>query len=107
MCSRGHQVLNGLIFDGNADDNGDTNDDFSWKVGGEFLQVGVLQEWTLSFLFLSDPGLLVPSMCLEVSEWVSYVVWNFTDVTPADEDTNSILTDKVNRTIQGNVAKQL
>ena len=57
--------------------------------------------------FLSDPGLLVRSMCLEVSEWVTYVVWNITDVTPADEDTNSILTDKVIRTIQGNVAKQL
>ena len=49
---------------------------------------------------------------LSVTEWVSEWVserrcWNFTDVTPADEDTNSILTDKVNRTIQGNVAKQL
>ena len=32
---------------------------------------------------------------------------NLTDVTLADEDTNSILTDKVNRTIQGNVAMQL
>ena len=32
---------------------------------------------------------------------------NLTDVTQADEDTNSILTDKVNRTIQGNVAMQL
>ena len=32
--------------------------------------------------------------------------WNFTDVTPADEDTNSIQTDKVNRTIQGNMAMQ-
>ena len=29
---------------------------------------------------------------------------DLTDVTLADEDTNSILTDKVNRTIQGNVA---
>ena len=28
-------------------------------------------------------------------------------MTPADEDTNSILTDKVNRTIQGNVALQV
>ena len=33
--------------------------------------------------------------------------WNFTDVTLTDEDTNSILTDKVNRTIKGNVAMQL
>ena len=50
----------------------------------------------------------VRSMGRVVSKWVSERrCWNFTDVTPADEDTNSILTDKVNRTIQGNVAKQL
>ena len=30
-----------------------------------------------------------------------------TDVTQTDEDTNSILTDKVNRTIHGNVAMQV
>ena len=30
-----------------------------------------------------------------------------TDVTLADEDTNSILTDNVNRAIQGNVAIQV
>ena len=30
--------------------------------------------------------------------------WNLTDVTLADEDTNSILTDNANRAIQGNVA---
>ena len=30
-----------------------------------------------------------------------------TDVTLADEDTNSILTDNANRVIQGNVAMQL
>ena len=29
---------------------------------------------------------------------------DFTDVTLADEDTNSILTDNANRAIQGNVA---
>ena len=29
---------------------------------------------------------------------------NLTDVTLADEDTNSILTDNANRAIQGNVA---
>ncbi len=33
-------------------------------------------------------------------------VWNLTDVTLADEDSNSILTDKANRTIQRNVAMQ-
>ena len=48
--------------------------------------------------FLSDPGLLVRSMFLvSLSKWVSERgLWNFTDVTLADEDTNSILTDKVN-----------
>ena len=33
--------------------------------------------------------------------------WNLTDVTLADEDTNSILTDNANRAIQGNVAMQI
>ena len=32
---------------------------------------------------------------------------DLTDVTLADEDTNSILTDNANRAIQGNVAMQL
>ena len=32
---------------------------------------------------------------------------DLTDVTLADEDTNSILTDNVNRAIQGNVAMQI
>ena len=32
---------------------------------------------------------------------------NLTDVTLADEDTNSILTDNANRAIQGNVALQV
>ena len=32
---------------------------------------------------------------------------NLTDVTLADEDTNSILTDNVNTTIQGNVAMKV
>ena len=38
---------------------------------------------------------------------LSYLVADLTDVTLADEDTNSILTDKVNKTIQGNVAMQV
>ena len=40
----------------------------------------------------------------------NYVYWgfaDFTDVTMADEDTNSILTDNTNRAIQGNVAMQV
>ena len=61
-----------------------------------------------SHQFLSDPGLLVRSMCLVLWKWVSKTpFWNLTDVTLADEDTNSILTDKVNRAIQGNVAMQV
>ena len=32
---------------------------------------------------------------------------NLTDVTLADEDTNSILTDDANRALQGNVAMQV
>ena len=53
--------------------------------------------------FLSDPGkpgvrsmgpLVRPRHCV-----------NLTDVTLADEDTNSILTDNANRAIQGNVRK--
>ena len=32
---------------------------------------------------------------------------DFTDVTLADEDTNSILADNANRAIQGNVAMQV
>ena len=51
-------------------------------------------------------------MCLEVSEWVSEWVserrlWNFTDVTPADEDTNLILTDNDKKAFQANVAMWL
>ena len=33
--------------------------------------------------------------------------WDLTDVTLANEDTNSILTDSVNRAIQGNVTMQI
>ena len=55
-----------------------------------------------------SPGPIYVSGSQWVSEWVSKLrLWNFTDVTLADEDTNSILTDKVNRTIQCNVAMQV
>ena len=33
--------------------------------------------------------------------------WNLTDVTLADEDTNSIQTDDANKVIQGNMAMQV
>ena len=49
--------------------------------------------------FLSDPGVPgVRSMGLVVSNSVSETPFaNLTDVTLADEDTNSILTDNANR----------
>ena len=57
----------------------------------------------LLFVFLSDlgkPG--VRSLGSDVTE--SATCWDLTDVTLADEDTNSIPTDNANRAIQGNVA---
>ena len=61
-----------------------------------------------SATFLSDPGKpgvrsLGPDVCLSVRQTPCV---NLTDVTLADEDTNSILTDNANRAIQGNVALQ-
>ena len=56
---------------------------------------------TSFYLFLSDPGVPGPiygSSCLKLS--IPFA--NLTDVTLADEDTNS--TDNVKRAIQGNVA---
>ena len=44
--------------------------------------------------FFSDPG--VPGVRREV-------FWNLIELTLADEDTNSILTDNANRAIQGSV----
>ena len=45
---------------------------------------------------MSQTNKLTPRPCVDL-----------TDVTLADEDTNSILTDNVNRAIQGNVAMQV
>ena len=56
-------------------------------------------------VYLSDPGVSgVRSMGLLVSNSLRDVRFNLTDVTQADEDTNSILADNANRAIQGNVA---
>ena len=59
-------------------------------------------------VFLSDPGLstgpIYGSSSLSLSE---RGLWNFTDVTPADEDTNWILTDNDKKAFQGNVAMWL
>ena len=58
--------------------------------------------------FLSDPGIPgVRSMGPSLSNWVRDLWLHLTDVTLADEDTNSILTDNANRAIQGNVAMQV
>ena len=54
---------------------------------------------------LSDPG--VPGPIYGSSSLSLYLCANLTDVTLADEDTNSILTDNANRAIQGNVAMQI
>ena len=49
----------------------------------------------------------VRSMGPSLSNWVRDLWLHLTDVTLADEDTNSILTDNANRAIQGNVATQV
>ena len=71
-------------------------------------QDGIRQSLThFTILFIgprcpwSDLWVLV-SVCPSVQE----VCKDLTDVTLADEDTNSILTDNANRAIQGNVAMQ-
>ena len=50
---------------------------------------------------------LVRSMGLFVSNKLTIPCANLTDVTLADEDTNSILTENAKRAIQGNVAMQV
>ena len=55
--------------------------------------------------FLSDPGKPgVRSMGPDVRQWATLLRPNWCD--PADEDTNSILTDNANRAIQGNAMQQ-
>ena len=43
----------------------------------------------------------------DVRQGLRHLCVDLTDVTLADEDTNSILTDNVNRAIEGNVAMQV
>ena len=58
--------------------------------------------------FLSDPGIPgVRSMGPGLSNKLTRPFADLTDVTLADEDTNSILADNDNRAIQGNVAMQV
>ena len=60
-------------------------------------------------MFLSDPGVPgVRSMDPDVRPSVSERLFaDLTDVTLADEDSNSIPTDDVNKTILANVAMQV
>ena len=71
------------------------------------LEIG---EYFFKFLFLFSIGLFCLSL-LSVSglsnKQTNRPCWNLTDVTLADKETNLILTDKVNRVIQGNVAMQV
>ena len=55
--------------------------------------------------FFSDPGVPgVRSMGPDLWNWVrKRGFWNLIELTLADEDTNSILTDNANRAIQGSV----
>ena len=56
-------------------------------------------------VFLSDPGVPgVRSMGPDVRQWLQDYFADLTDVTLADEDSNSIPTDDVNEAILGNVA---
>ena len=56
------------------------------------------------FIGPRSPGPIYVSGCLKLTYTPSV---NLTDVTLADKETNLILTDKVNRVIQGNVAMQV
>ena len=63
-----------------------------------------------AFHFYRTQVSLVRSMGLVVSHSLTHSLTdlaNLTDVTLADEDTNSILTDNAKRAIQGNVAMQV
>ena len=55
--------------------------------------------------FLSDPG--KPGVRSLGPDVRHATCWDLTDVTLADEDTNSILADNANRAIQGNEAMQV
>ena len=63
----------------------------------------------MKYTFLSDPGVPgVRSMGPDVSKSVSPRLFaDLTDVTLADEDSNSIPTDDVNRAFLRNVAMQV
>ena len=64
-------------------------------------------EWKVNSNFLSDPGIPGPIYGSKYLKLSKRPFWNLTDVTLADEDTNSIQTADVNRAIIGNVAMQV
>ena len=65
----------------------------------------MLSQATKWLCFLSDPGVpRVRSMGPVVTKWVRHLVEELTDMTLADGDFKSILTDTANRPIQGNMA---
>ena len=70
------------------------------------LSVAQIKSWVALSSFLSDPGKPgVRTLGPDVRQSLRPTpFWDLTDVTLADEDTNSILTDNANRAIQGNVA---
>ena len=63
--------------------------------------------WGFGSPFLSDPGIPGPIYGSEPLKLTPRPFADLTDVTLADEDTNSKLTDNANRAIQGNVAMQV
>ena len=66
----------------------------------------IINSWLYLYIYWTQVS-LVRSLCPDVRPSVTnWRLWNLTDVTLADEDTNSILTDNANRAIQGNVAMQ-
>ena len=60
----------------------------------------------LSTKFLSDPGVLGSDLCVPISVTERGLA-NLTDVTLADQATNSIQADNANMAIQGNVAMKV
>ena len=66
-------------------------------------------KWHKWFVFLSDPGVPgVRSMGPDLSKWLTTRLFaDLNDVTLADDDSNSIPIDDVNKAILGNVAMQV
>ena len=70
------------------------------QMGSKFVHQNVARD------FYRTQVSLVRCMGSSLSKKVREVWFNLTDVTQADEDTNSILTDNANRAFQRNMAMQ-